>query len=76
MKKLIANEFLSQAPAKKKVSAGKPPKGLAVPRKPLNPADIDVALHAEMTKKLTFKETTQEDFKRIQAELKNELGKV
>lgn len=68
MKKLPLNENTAVA--------GKPPKRLAIARPTLNAREVDVKLHRKMINNRSFKETTEEDFKRIQAELKNELGKV
>jgi len=55
---------------------GKPPKGLVFERRPLHAHEIDIELHRKLAETRAFKETTEEDFKRILAELDNELGKI
>ena len=73
MKKLIVDELPYRS---KKDTMGKPPNGLSMSRKPLTASDVDADMHATMTKAGVFKETTPEDYQRILAQLKNELGKV
>jgi hypothetical protein len=68
MKKLPLDEI---AP-----NLGKPPKGGVFERRPLQAHEIDLEFHRKLLETPVFKETSHEDFDRIIAELKNELGKV
>lgn len=53
---------------------GKPPKGAVFKR--VQAHELGPEFFLNTPKNLVFKETTHEDFDRIIAELKNELGKV
>lgn len=53
---------------------GKPPKGAVFKR--VQAHELGAEFFQNTPKNLVFKETTHEDFDRIIAELKNELGKV
>ncbi len=68
MKKLPVDDAVS--------NLGKPPKGLVFERRPLQAHEIDLELHRKLIETRAFKETTPEDFDRIRAELRDELGKV
>lgn len=54
---------------------GKPPKGLIFKRATAEDLGPEFFRNAPKTP-IVFKETAHEDFERIRAELKNELGKV
>lgn len=53
---------------------GKPPKGAVFKR--VQAHELGLEFFQNTPKNLVFKETTPEDFDRLIAELKNELGKI